>query len=282
MTYQQRLDRVNPGLVVLLVDQSESMSEPLAGGQVTKATVVTEHLNSLLYELILRCVKTPREPPRPYIHVAVITYWASPDGETLIGEPLKHLRARPASTSAMTTAELATATLRVDRRSGATVGTSINTPSWIEALAQGGTPMCAALNRAGAMAASWVNDHPSGFPPVIVNLSDGEATDGDPRIWADRIRSLKTNDGNVLLFNVNLSEQPETPLLFPGRTTRLPNEYAQRLWEMSSELPDPMVDAAIQHGVSVQPGARGFAFNADVRALATFLNIGTQIGRSVR
>ena len=59
MTYAQRLDRVNPGLIVLLVDQSESMAEPLAGGYVSKAAVVAEHLNSLLYELILRCVKTP-------------------------------------------------------------------------------------------------------------------------------------------------------------------------------------------------------------------------------
>lgn len=282
MTYAQRVDRVNPGLIVLLVDQSESMAEPLAGGYVSKAAVVAEHLNSLLYELILRCVKTPREPPRPYIHVALITYCTAPNGDPLIGEPLRRLVPQPAASETLTTTELAASTLRVDRRPGHGAGTYVNTPVWIDMAAQGGTPMCAAMNRAGALAAAWVADHANGFPPVIVNLSDGEATDGDPQVWADRLRSLKSTDGNVLLFNVNLSESVRHPTLFPNTSAGLPNEFAVRLWEMSSVLPTAMVEAATQHGVEIHAGARGFAFNADVRALATFLNIGTQIGRSLR
>jgi hypothetical protein len=43
-----------------------------------------------------------------------------------------------------------------------------------------------------------------------------------------------------------------------------------------------MVDAARSQGFEVQPGARGFGFNADLRAVITFLNVGTAVGRSIR
>jgi hypothetical protein len=40
-----------------------------------------------------------------------------------------------------------------------------------------------------------------------------------------------------------------------------------------------MVDIARAQGIAVRPDARGFAFNADIKALALFLNVGTSIGR---
>ena len=282
MTYDQRLDRLNPGLIVLLIDQSESMLDPLAEGPTSKAGAVAEHLNSLIYELILRCVKTPREPPRPYIHISAITYCTDNEGNPIIDEPLKRLVADGRARSTLTTTDLAAAPLRLDRRPGPTPGSQVNTPVWLDVVAQGGTPMCAAMNRAGALAAGWVATYPNGFPPLIVNLTDGVATDGDPQIWSDRLRSLRTTDGSVLLFNVNLSRFARRPALFPSTPDGLPTDDAVRLWEMSSVLPESMREAAVQHGVDIRPGARGFAFNADVRALATFLNIGTRIGRSLR
>ncbi|MFC4949066.1 vWA domain-containing protein [Pseudonocardia sp. GCM10023141] len=277
MTYSRRIDRLSPALIIVLVDQSDSMAELIAGAQASKAQAVANHINTLLYELILRCAKTPREPPRAYFYVSVLGYSTTPDGRSIIEPALTVANAD----GVISTTDLATSTLRVESRHGPT-GSTINSPVWIEPVGRGGTPMCAALNRAGQLAASWVAQHPDAFPPVVVNLSDGEATDGDPAVWAGRLRSLSTSDGHVLLFNLNLSTDPGTAHLFPSDMNGLSSQHAAKLFDMSSPLPDSMIDIARSQGIAIRPGARGFAFNADIKALTLFLNVGTSIGRIAR
>jgi hypothetical protein len=148
-------------------------------------------------------------------------------------------------------------------------------PVWIDAQAAGGTPMSAALDAAGALVAPWVQAHPGSFPPIVVNVSDGAATDGDPMVWARRIRSLSTADGAVLLFNLNLSARGGDAMFFPSSADALPNDHARVLFEMSSPLPPHMCQLAGAQGLLVRTGARGYVFNADVDALVRFLQIGT-------
>jgi hypothetical protein len=135
--------------------------------------------------------------------------------------------------------------------------------------------MSAAIDLAGSIVAPWVADHQDSFPPIVVNITDGAATDGDPREWATRIRGLSTEDGNVLFFNINLSALGDQPLYFPASPERLTDQYAQTLFEMSSELPQFMSGMAAQQGLPISEGARGFVFNADMVAVITFLQIGT-------
>ena len=40
-----------------------------------------------------------------------------------------------------------------------------------------------------------------------------------------------------------------------------------------------MIDIAGSQGIPIREAARGFAFNADIKALTLFLNVGTNIGR---
>jgi hypothetical protein len=275
MSYRRRIDRLHPALILMLVDQSDSMAEPIAGGPVSKAEAVADQINTLLYELVLRCVKTPREPPRAYFSVGVIGYSTAESGEPLVGS----VGAVAGTDGITSTTELAENPLRVEIHAGPG-GVAINAPVWIEPMARGGTPMCTALNRAGELAARWVAQHPDSFPPVVVNLSDGEATDGDPAVWARRLRSLSTSDGHLLLFNLNISARTATTSLFPADDGRLPDGYARTLFGMSSPLPPPMIEVARSQGIGVGPGARGFGFNADMKGLALFLNVGTSIGRA--
>ena len=277
MTYERRIDRLNPGLILLLVDQSDSMNEPLAGGETPKAQAVADQINQLIYELILRCVKTPREPPRPYFHLGVIGYSTARSGDPLVVSLLAAGDAQ--NLGLQSTTELAAAPLRIERRQG-TGGGTVNAPIWVEPMARGGTPMCGALDRAGRIAATWTKRYPDTFPPIVVNLSDGEATDGRPELWAQRLQSLRTSDGTLLLFNINLSAQPSMPIVFPTDRTALPDRLAHRLLEMSSPLPSDMVHNARGQGLDVVPGSRGFAYNADLRTLALFLNVGTSVGRA--
>lgn len=277
MSYSRRVDRLNPGCLIFLIDQSESMGEQIAhGAGLSKAAAVASALNDVLYELVLRCVKTPWEPPRPYFSVATVGYCTNEDGEAELTSVL------PPSLTAkhfVTTAELAANPLRIERRGPRA---SVSVPVWVGQRSLGGTPMCAALNRAGQLASHWLKDHPDAIPPIVVNLTDGESTDGSPAKLAARLRSLESSDGHLLLFNLSLSAEEAGTALFPNTDRGLPGEYAKSLYELSSELPSVMVDMARTQGLRIDPGARGFGFNADFRSLVMFLNVGTAIGRSLR
>ncbi|PRC60442.1 hypothetical protein C6A85_18285, partial [Mycobacterium sp. ITM-2017-0098] len=84
-----------------------------------------------------------------------------------------------------------------------------------------------ALTRAEALVSSWVDQHPTGFPPVVLNLTDGESTDGDPTNVAAKIRSQLSTDGNVLLFNLHVSDKGGSPISFPASEAALPDEFSR-------------------------------------------------------
>ncbi len=282
MTYDHKIDRNSPGCLVFLVDQSASMAEPIAGAEQSKASAVADQLNGLLFELVQRCSKAHGEPPRAYFSIAVIGYrtnaGARPIVESCLSEELTE-------SQLVTTTDLALAPRRLeDRKRNTPSGTqtTFRFPVWIDPVSQGGTPMCKAFDVAGAIVRSWVDEHVDGFPPIIINLTDGEATDGDPIVWADRIRGLKTSDGGVLLFNVAISSEAHKPVMFPHSDDAIDDKYGKALFSISSPLPEFMLTAARMQNIEVQPGSRGFALNADFQAVMTFLNIGTQVSQLLR
>ena len=57
----------------------------------------------------------------------------------------------------------------------------------------------------------------------------------------------------------------------------LPDDFARRLFRMSSPLPPPMYAQARQGGFGVSANTRGFVFNADLASVVRFLDIGTRV-----
>lgn len=280
MTYERRVDRHNPSCLVFLVDQSASMQEPILGAPVSKAEALADQLNGLLYELIQRCTKSLNEPPRPYFAISVIGYRTDPKGQPIVGSVLQV----PGATGPLCwTTDLANNPLRLNEhfRDGDPEQKFV-VPVWVDALASGGTPVCAAIDQAGRIARSWVDRYPDSFPPIVINLSDGESTDGDPTEWSTRLRSMATSDGNVLFFNLDLSSSSAQPALFPAAPQPDWNRFSRLMFDMSSPLPDVLLSAAQAQGFAAPPGARGFGLNADFRSVVTFLNVGTAIGHMLR
>ncbi len=280
MPYERQVDRDHPSCIVVMVDQSDSMRDPLAGDRTrSKQSAVADILNGLLYELVLRCVKSPQEGPRSYFAVGVIGYCTAGPGSNRIrsafSPPLD-------AADVAWTPDLAANPLRVDLRTAPSGSGQVSSPVWIEPHASGGTPMCGAFDRAGRLVAGWLQRYPASFPPIVMNLTDGQSTDGDPAPWAERLRLLSSDDGPVLLFNLHLSGTEAAPVLFPSSGVGLADEYSQALFQMSSELPPFMLDAARAQGSPVEPGTRGFGFNADLRSIMTFLNVGTSVGKVLR
>lgn len=274
MPYSAEISRANPSCFIFLIDQSGSMADPFGSGDSnrTKADSVGDAINRLLQNLVLKCAK--EEGVRDFYHVGVIGYGVrvgSAFSGSLAGRDLV-----PISEIANLPARIEERSKKEDDGAGGLVDRSIRFPIWFDPVANGSTPMCQALVQARSVVQGWLAQHPGCFPPIVINITDGEATDGDPNAAADDIRKLTSDDGEVLLFNVHLSSQGESAIKFPDSDTGLPDKFAKLLFQMSSPLPAFMRSIAKQEGHQVSDGTRGFVFNADIVAVIQFLDIGTR------
>jgi hypothetical protein len=281
--YSAPIDRGNPSLIVVLVDHSFSMSGPLSGAPTTsKAAAVSSILNGLLYELVLKCVRDADSDPLDYFAVSILGYSTDDQAQPIIS-PI--LSGPLAGKNFVSTSQLAKSPLRIEtmQRTNAATGQveSYKAPVWVEPAYSGGTPMTAILNHACGLVDTWIRTHPNCFPPIVINLTDGESTDGDPSDAAIALTARKTVDGPVLLFNLGISSVDASPMLFPSDTSALDSEdhYGRGLFAMSSPLPDVMLRACQRQGLPARAGARGFGYNADGRSIVTFLSIGTSVLR---
>ncbi len=274
MAYQAEISRTNPSCFLFLIDQSGSMSDPFGGGESSKkkADSVADAINKLLQNLVIKCAKN--DGVRDYYNVGVIGYGASVGSAfagSLAGKDLV-----PISQIANSPARIEERKKKVDDGAGGLVDQTIKFPIWFDPVAEGGTPMCQALAQAKTIIQEWIAQHPSCFPPIVINITDGEATDGNPSDPANEIKNLSSTDGNVLLFNVHLSSQRANPIEFPDSDSGLPDEFARLLFSMSSILPTHIQNAAKQEGYQISEASRGFVFNADIVSVIRFLDIGTR------
>lgn len=267
--YTQPIDRAHPGCIVFLVDRSTSMEEPLGGSGESKANALAQAVNRLLRNLVLQCQRG--EQIYDYYHLGLIGYGASVGsifGGDLAGHDLVPI------------SRVADYPLKLVKESLPDApDVSLDMPIWLEPVANGGTPMVQAIDTTGAIIVDWANENFDSFPPIVVNVSDGAATDGDPRPIAEQLRNVQTRDGALLLFNVNLSSSPGSAIQYPNTPRDLPDAYARTLFDMSSELTPYMVAVARGMGLVMGEGARGFVFNADAGALSEFLDVGTRVSQ---
>lgn len=274
MAYTAEISRTNPSCFLFLIDQSGSMEDPFGGGesQRNKADGVADAINRLLQNLVIKCAKS--EGVRDYYHAGVIGY-GSKTGPAFAG-PLAGKELVAISEIAENPARVEERTKKVDDGAGGLVDQTVKFPIWFDAVARGGTPMCEALRRAETLVSAWVAEHPDCFPPIVINITDGESTDGDPTSAAEAVRRVAGSDGETLLFNVHLSSHTASPIEFPDSESNLPDKYAQLLFNTSSLLPSYMQTVARQEGYAVSDGSRGFVFNADMVSVIRFLDIGTR------
>ncbi|MFO0877452.1 MAG: protein kinase [Gemmataceae bacterium] len=266
--YETRVTRANPSCLVFLVDQSSSMSKPF-GRQPDqrKADGVARVLNSMLSDLVMQCVRGNQ--CRDYLHLAILGYGRR------VGSILPGWRS--SSQSLVSIAELADKPLRVESvkfkkedYQGQIVQLERKEPIWIDPVADGNTPLTEALQQATGLVQKFVHKHPRCFPPLVVNLTDGQPT-SDPRPQAHLLTSVASSDGPVLLFNIHISERPDEPIPFPERENGLPDNFAKLLFRISSLLPASFHTIALEEGIALRHGARGLVFNADREAVSRTL-----------
>jgi hypothetical protein len=273
MPYAAEISRTNPTCFLFLVDQSGSMSKPFAGpAGKTKSQGVADAINRLLQNLVLKSTKS--EGTRDYFYVGVIGYGAeigSAFGGALAGQKLV-----PISEIANKPLRLEERSKKLDDGAGGIDEQKIRFPVWFEPKAEGKTSMCRALAVARESISEFLKQFPFCYPPVVINITDGRATDGSPDPPAAALTSLASKDGNVLLFNACLSSCQAQAIEFPDAEDSLPDDYARILFRMSSLLPVKSHAAARAEGFRVTDATRGFVFNADLVSVIRFIDIGTK------
>jgi len=283
--YTQEISRQNKGCFLFLLDQSFSMEEPLGNSARRKCDELVTAINGWLQNMAIRA--TGDSGIKDWIDVGVIGYRTDADAQPIIESAL---RGPLAGRTLVSIVEIGAHPVRIETRkqlfpdedTGQMIEVPCEYPVWVDAQAQGGTPMCHTLYRAHEILSKWIEQHPRSFPPVVVHITDGESQDGDPLPYAEALRDLATEDGHVLLLNCHLSMTAADPFLFPAREQGLPDDLARVLFNMSSELPEPFVQHAAQEGFQLTSGARGMAFNADMVCLIQFLNMGTKAAPGLR
>lgn len=269
--YTARVSRTSPTAFVFLLDQSGSMQNTFGtqNGKVPKAKFLANAVNDLLNQLISECRRSGEY--RNYMDICVIGYGGDEDNTA------KYAWEGDLSDKSFVT---------IQELKAHPVDTNGSRGVWITARAQQLTPMKQALELAHDTLVQWLASHAGKdiFPPVVINMTDGVATDAEPDdliAAARKLKALKTMDGEVLLYNVHLSGGDEEPLLFPCRQDELPDDaYAHTLFSMSSDLPDVYnIPIARITKRDASPNFTAMAYNANPIQIVNLLNIGTSVTR---
>jgi hypothetical protein len=258
MPYEAEISRANPGCIVFLVDQSESMQEPIGDdykGQ-KKCQVVANEINKMIANIVIICTKSGET--RSYFNVGVVGYGLTVGSAFTI--PLKERDLIPVN-------EIGENILRIDTHikiyqdsTGNLVTQEAKLPIWLDPIAVGPTQMCAALGKAQQVLTSWIKDHPRAYPPMVFNISGSSPTDGDPTSIAHALMNLCIEDGNVQLFNSYFSSK--TNVIFcPSDENMLTDDIAKKLFRISSVVPRTLRYNAQNAGYAVNDQSHCFSQN---------------------
>ena len=236
----------HPCLLVYLIDQSASMADDFGNSRNSKAREVADAINDLIYEVGLRCIGGLGDL-RNRFEIAIIGYGRKGHGVQSAWEgdlagkwvvPIKDIFEYP---------------LEIEN----------DKPIWIKPYTGYNTPMTKAFENAKRLCSDWIRwgNHMECHPPIVINVTDGEATDGGDRFLGLQkeirdISELSTHYGQVRVFNIHLSKKSGNQLLFP-ESIAFRDEFQELLFQNSSSLDENMIRIARQKGYEMGNQARG-------------------------
>lgn len=278
--YTAQITRATPTAFIFLIDHSVSMKSTttLFGESISMAEAVARIVNRQINELVLRCIKS--NEVRHYFDIAVVGYgdksysawqgnlagrdFVSP--QELRDNPYKRIIVKEEKKT----------------RKGLVVK-EVEKVQWIEANHTGSwTHFHKAFDHAKRLLDLWMEEHHEQdcYPPTIIHITDGmyngESKENIQQ-KANELKSMFTNDGNVLFFNIHISPNDNNGLTFPKNKEELNgNKYAEDLYELSSLLPLRYNDEICKiKATDCSERHSAMAVNADMSTLIKLMDIGT-------
>ena len=279
--YTAQITRNTPTAFIFLIDQSVSMQNytTLYGEEMPMAEAVARIVNHQLNELVLRCIKGSET--RDYYDIAIIGYgenaYSGWKGELEGRDFVKPSELKEHPYKKITTKK------ETRTRKGVKV-VEIEEVQWIEAEAtEGWTRVHLAFEKAKGLLDEWMEKHHDKdcYPPTIINITDGEfngATKEYVLQQANELKSMFTNDGNVILFNIHISANKAVCVTCPASKDEVSfSSLATTMYEMSSLLPMRYSDriADLRGDGTPNNRYRAMSINADMSTLIQLMDIGT-------
>jgi hypothetical protein len=225
MSYTVEATRTAPALVIYLIDISESMQGTLDG------TPKIEHVNLSLEKVLRRMVQrsTKGEIISPRYRLAMIAY---------SDEPLDILGGIQSID-------------KVARKGKPRLSAAAS------------TNMAAAFELARDILKKELPNLKNCPAPMVCHLTDGLFAGEDPEPIAEEIMGMSNTDGPILIENIYLGQGMTTEPItdidnWPGIKTmaELSNDYAQKLYRMSSPLPETYANMIQDEGYALEAGSR--------------------------
>ena len=250
------------------------------GWDISKAESVAMVAGRIIDELILRSKRD--ETIRDYYDIAIVGY-SNGQVYSLLGENFGF-----ESVVQLNKRDVPHTTYLLSHRTLCGVKNLYEDVSlWVQPRAEGDTPMYKMITRVSEMVEAWCYEeaHRDSFPPIVFNITDGEASDGDEEMLrraAHRLKQIGTNDGNTLFVNIHISSNTlHPPLVFPTELELLlTDRYAQLLKELSSVMPKrflPHVMECRNKSFShYDTTYYAMSYNSSITELIAMLTIGTR------
>lgn len=273
---EKQWSSATPGLLIILLDQSGSMTNSYEGTTRTKFASLA--VNKVIDNIIQK--NFDGDAPKNRSFISVIGY--NHNVKELCSGWLKDLDASPL--------RYETLKKKMLDGTGGIVEIEVQQPVWVEPIEKdGATNMLGAFQLAKELVEKWMSepDHVDYPAPVIINISDGVPYyDGkDPRecmketvILAKEIMTLSNNDGHVLIFNAQIDDA-NGKVKFPADRTEISHEEAQFLYDITSEVPESYKTAAAKNELPTKEGSRGCIFGADGVELIQLIDFGSSKGQ---
>ena len=265
-----------PGLLIILLDQSGSMLKQYEGSD-SRTVFASRAVNRVIDNIIQK--NFDGEAPKNRCFISVIGY--NHNVKELQSGFLKDLAANPIRYEELKK--------KISDGAGGIVVSDVKQPVWVEPITEdGATNMLGAFELAKNTIERWISSNPNGPAPVIINISDGVPyyDEKDPRecmketaSLVQQIMNISNADGNVLVFNAQIDNKGNNTIVFPTDRSKLTQEDAQFLFDITSEVPDSYKSAAEKNDLPVEKGSRGCIFNADGVQLIQLIDFGSSKGQ---
>lgn len=240
--YEKKISSKNPGLICGILDDSGSTEDKLSGTTDSIFEWIARYFGIILMELLARstAIQGQQAVIKPRYHNSFVLYGSAPK---IWGEPVM---------------DIETAVNRFQKE---------DNPLGLCA-GMGGTDALAAFEKMYDILKESIerSEFCNSFPPMVFHMTDGlSSTDATPA--AEKIKQLKTGDGNVLIVNAFIGTSTNLeytgPTDFPGyldESEAGPSPDNIRLFHMSSEMPDTVFNNLVEDGIfpKLRQGSRLF------------------------
>lgn len=267
LPYSSIISQKNPAGIFFILNQSYPTKEMVdfSGERMSKAIAEGGIIDKVINELILS--NTSGGVINDKYNIAVLGYgdYAYSCIETRCVQTLKELQDNP----------LFVRTIRKETKTRQGTKTiEVKQPTWVKTNSDGEANLYKALKKASEIIENWAEEHESSYPPIVIHITEYRyhgADDSDMKLMANQIKSIFTNDGNALFFNIIITENNDAvTVLFPCHETEIGESFYGKMYcVMSSTLPLSYNQKITnQHNDTVISRQRmGFLFNVKINEL---------------